>query len=167
MLRCIFGRTARPCESKVAQSKDSDFKRNQQIVMTTITPINMVSRVRDTARVRILLKVALVLAVFFLLSNLPFFSARLHAYLSALPLAMAGVAYAILQFRLRPARPTMLKRLLLAATFATWAVDQLLPSGRLATFIGDVVIAAYVLDLYWLMQEQTMAIRTDSSDRSA
>jgi hypothetical protein len=98
--------------------------------------------------------------------NLPILSARLHAYLSALPLAMAGIAYAVLQFRLRPARRTLLKRLLLAATFTIWAVDQLLASGRLATFIGDVVIAAYVLDLYWLIQEQTMAIssRADSSD---
>ena len=43
------------------------------------------------------------------------------------------------------------KRLLPAATFVLWAMDQLLPSGRLATFIGDVVIAAYILDLYWLI----------------
>jgi hypothetical protein len=48
---------------------------------------------------------------------------------------------------------TLLKRLLLAGTFVTWAVDQLLPAGQLATFIGDVVITAYVLDLYWLIQE--------------
>ena len=135
--------------------------------MTTIPPINRVSQVRNSAWVRILLKVALALAVILLLSNLPFVSTRLHGYLSALPLAMAGIAYAILQFRLRPARQTLLKRLLLAATFMIWAVDQLLPSGHLATFIGDVVIAAYVLDLYWLIQEQTMAINSRSGDRSA
>ena len=137
--------------------------------MTTIPPINTFSQIRNTAWIRIFLKVALVLAAVLLLSNLPLLSARVHAYLSALPLAMAGVAYAILQFRLRPGRRTMLKRLLLAATFMIWAVDQLLPSGRWATFIGDTVIAAYVLDLYWLIQEQTMAINsgTASSDRSA
>jgi hypothetical protein len=39
-------------------------------------------------------------------------------------------------------------------------VDQLLPPGRLATAIGDVVIAAYVLDLYWLMQEQIQSTGT-------
>jgi hypothetical protein len=138
-------------------------------VMTTITPINTFSQIRNTAWIRIFLRAALLLAVTLLLSNLPFLSARLHAYLSALPLAMAGAAYAILQFRMRPGRRTMLKRLLLAATFMIWAVDQLLPSGRWATFIGDTVIAAYVLDLYWLIQEQTMAVDSgaDSRDRSA
>jgi hypothetical protein len=90
-----------------------------------------------------------------LLSNLPFVSTRQHASLSAVPLAVAGLAYAMLQFRLRPARETLLKRLLLAATFIVWAVDQLLSSRWAAVFIGDVVIAAYVLDLHWLIREQT------------
>ncbi len=58
----------------------------------------------------------------------------------------------------RPARETLLKRLLLAATFVIWAVDQLLPPGRIATLIGDLVIAAYVLDLYWLIQPQRSAV---------
>jgi hypothetical protein len=35
-----------------------------------------------------------------------------------------------------------------------WAVVQVLPSGRLAVFLGDTVIAAYVLDLFWMMQDQ-------------
>lgn len=112
---------------------------------------------------------ALALAGILLLSNLPFIPARLHGYLSSLPLAMAGIGYAILQLRVRPPRGTLLKRLLLAATFVTWAVDQLLPSGSLATFIGDVVVAAYVLDLYWLIQEQLAAVNStsNSANRSA
>jgi hypothetical protein len=69
-------------------------------------------------------------------------------------LALAGLAYAILQIRLRPGRRTLAKRLLLAASFIFWAVDQLLPTGRLATFIGDAVVSAYVLDLLWIIQEQ-------------
>jgi hypothetical protein len=77
-----------------------------------------------------------------------------HAYLSSLPLALAGIGYALLQISLRPARGLMLKRLLLAATFVGWAVDQVLPAGRAAVIIGDGVITAYVLDLYWIMQEQ-------------
>jgi hypothetical protein len=92
-------------------------------------------------------------------SNLPFVSTRLHAYLSAVPLAVAGLAYAMLQFRIRPARETLLKRLLLAATFMVWAVDQLLSSRWASVFIGDVVIAAYVLDLHWLIQEQTATVQ--------
>jgi len=97
---------------------------------------------------------ALALAGVLLLSNLPFIPARLHGYLSSLPLALAGIAYAILQLLLRPPRERLLKRLVLAATFLIWAVNQLMPPGRLALFVGDVVVAAYVLDLYWLVQEQ-------------
>jgi hypothetical protein len=79
---------------------------------------------------------------------------RNHAWLSSLPLALAGAAYAVLQIRLRPNRRTLLKRVLLAGTFMLWAIDQLLPPGRLALLIGDAVVAAYVLDLFWIIQEQ-------------
>jgi len=137
--------------------------------MMTAPPVNALSRSRNTAPARILLKTAVALAGILLLSNLPLLSIRLHAYLSALPLAIAGIGSALLQFRLRLARGILLKRLLLAATFVLWAVDQLLPSGRMAMFIGDVVIAAYVLDLYWLIQEEVAALDSpsDSSDRPA
>ena len=104
---------------------------------------------------RIVAALAVLLAGVLLLSNLSIVPDGMHGYLSAVPLALAGIGYAVLQIRVRPALGTLLKRLLLAATFITWAVDQLLPPGRVATVIGDVVIAAYVLDLYWLMQEQT------------
>jgi len=112
---------------------------------------------------------ALALAGILLLSNLPFLSTRWHAYLSSLPLGVAGGVYAIFQLHVRPPLGTLLKRLLLAATFATWAVDQLLPAGPLATLIGDVVIAAYVLDLHWLIQEQVSPVEPASAsrDRSA
>jgi hypothetical protein len=105
--------------------------------------------------------IALAFAGILLLSNVPFISDKLHAYLSSVPLAIAGIGYAILQLRVGPPRGTLYKRLLLAATFVIWAVDQLLPPGRLATLIGDMVIAAYVLDLFWLSQEQASAV--DSS----
>ena len=67
---------------------------------------------------------------------------------------MVGAAYALLQIRLRPGRTALLKRLLLAGTFLLWAIDQLLPAGRLATVLGDIVVSAYVLDLFWIIQEQ-------------
>jgi len=105
---------------------------------------------------------ALALAGLLLLSNVPLISNTLHSYLSAIPLALAGIGYATLQLRAGPPRGTLFKRLLLAATFVIWAVDQLLPPGRLATLIGDLVIAAYVLDLFWLSQEQTSAIKSTS-----
>ena len=109
---------------------------------------------------------ALTLTGILLLSNLPFFPAGGHAYMSSLPLAMAGLAYALLQFRMTPSRGTLLKRLLLAATFVTWAIDQLLPPGKLATFVGDLVIAAYVLDLYWLTQEQRAALKATADSEN-
>lgn len=125
--------------------------------MIVTPPAKAFVEVRTTIWVRRLTRAALAGAGILLLSSLPFIPIPLHAYLSALPLALAGLAYAMLQIRMRPARETLLKRLLLAATFMIWAVDQLLSSGWAAAFIGDVVIAAYVLDLYWLIQEQTSA----------
>ena len=118
---------------------------------------------------RTLLLGGLVLAGVLLASNLPIVPAALHPYLSALPLAAAGIGYAILQIHLRPEFGTLVKRLMLAATFVLWAVHQLLPAGRLATFVGDVVIAAYVLDLYWLTQEQVRPFesRRGVRDRAA
>lgn len=137
--------------------------------MAITAPTKAFAQVNNTLWVRILMTTALALAGILLLSNLPFLSARAHGYLSSLPLAMAGIGYATLQLRVRPPRGTLLKRLLLAATFVIWAVDQLLPSGRLAMFIGDAVVAAYVLDLYWLIQEQVSAANSTSGsgDRPA
>jgi len=135
--------------------------------MTTLTPpINSPARPQGAFLVRTLLAAALALAGVLLLANLPFVPARTHAYVSALPLALAGIGYAILQFRTKPPLATLLKRLLLAATFVLWAIDQLLPSGWLATFLGDVVIGAYVLDLYWLIQEQMAAVPSTAPSRA-
>jgi hypothetical protein len=113
------------------------------------------------AALRVFPVLSLLLAAALLSCNLPFIPGALHLYLSALPLALAGAGYALLQILLKPPLTTLLKRLLLAGTFLTWAIDQLLPPGRAATILGDVVIAAYVLDLYWLAQEQISATKPD------
>ena len=84
----------------------------------------------------------------------PFAPLRMHGWLSAVPLLLAGSAYALLQIRLRPSRGNLFKRLLLAAAFIAWGVDQLLPQGRIALFVGDAVIVVYVLDLFWLSADQ-------------
>jgi hypothetical protein len=136
--------------------------------MATTSPVKGSVRAGAAIWVPLLMMLALAFAGALLFSNLPNTPARVHAYLSSLPLAMAGIGYAILQLRVRLSRPLLLKRLLLAGTFVIWAIDQLLPSGRLATFIGDVVIAAYVLDLCWLIQEQVASTNpiSHSRDRS-
>lgn len=120
-----------------------------------MTPtLNSSPRVTSVGWVRALTTIALIAAAALLLSDLAPVPNILHTGLSSLPLALAGLGYALLQFRLKPARGKLFKRLLLAATFLIWAVDQLLPAGRLATLVGDAVIAAYVLDLFWLIEEQ-------------
>jgi len=97
---------------------------------------------------------ALLCAALLLFSNVQLTTAPIHTWLSAVPLALIGIAYAILQIRLKPDRATLAKRLLLAGTFILWAIDQFLPAGRLATLVGDVVVSAYVIDLFWIIQEQ-------------
>ena len=109
---------------------------------------------KTSSLVGFLTKCALLCSTLLLLSNLQFTPTRIHVWLSSLPLALAGAAYGVLQIRLRPDRSTLLKRLLLAGTFLLWAIDQLLPSGQLATVLGDLVVSAYVLDLFWIIQEQ-------------
>jgi len=107
--------------------------------------------------VRALIGLALCSALVLLVASIRGIPEQTHGYLSSLPLALAGFGYALLQIALRPARATLLKRLLLAATFVGWAVDQLLPAGPVAVFVGDMVIGAYVLDLYWVAQDQIKA----------
>ena len=97
---------------------------------------------------------ALLSSALLLLSNVRLTSTPVHTVLSSLPLALIGIAYAVLQIRLKPDPTTLAKRLLLAGTFILWAVDQLLPPGRLANVVGDFVVSAYVTDLYWIIQEQ-------------
>jgi hypothetical protein len=130
--------------------------------MTITSPVKAFVRAKATT-VQVLLTIALALAGILLFSDLPNLPNQLHAYLSSLPLAIAGIGYATLQLLRRPPLGTMLKRLLLAATFVLWAIDQLLPAGRVATFIGDVVITAYILDLYWLIQEQVTSADSTAS----
>lgn len=100
---------------------------------------------------------ALFCSALLLLSNVRLTSTPVHTVLSSLPLALIGIAYAILQIRAKPDPATLAKRLLLAGTFVLWAVDQFLPPGRLATVVGDFVVSAYVIDLYWIIQEQRNA----------
>ena len=78
---------------------------------------------------------------------------ELHTYLKCLVLALAGFGYALFQFYVRPSREILLKRLTLATAFVLWAAEQLVPPGRLTRFLDDMVIAAFVLDLFWIIQD--------------
>ncbi len=67
--------------------------------------------------------------------------------LSALPLLLAGSSYIVLQAILRPRPLELFKRLMLGVAFLLWGVVQLMPASDLATELGNVVIALYVVDL--------------------
>jgi len=86
-----------------------------------------------------------------------FAAPELHIYLRSLVLALAGFGYASFQCFSRPSREILLKRLVLAAAFVLWAVEQLITPGRLTLALDDTVIAGFVLDLIWLIQDQWKA----------
>ena len=48
---------------------------------------------------------------------------------------------------LRPRPLELLKRVMLAAAFLLWGIVQLMPAGNLASELGNLVIALYVIDL--------------------
>jgi hypothetical protein len=118
-----------------------------------------------TSRFVLILAKCSLLGAGVLLAANQFVPAEVHTYLSSFPLALAGLGYTLLQIHLKPPRPALLKRLVLAAAFLLWAVVQLLSPGRLAVFLGDTVIAAYVLDLYWIMLDQGLQ-RLHQQDRA-
>ena len=86
-----------------------------------------------------------------LLTNDIFFIILPHAPVSAAPLLFIGAAYLGFQVLLRPKSLDLFKALIVSSAFILWGVDQLLPGGRVATTLGDVVITLYVLDLGWVM----------------
>jgi hypothetical protein len=114
--------------------------------------------------VRVLITFSLLFSGVLLLSNLQFSRTPIHTWLSSLPLALAGIAFAVLQLQLKPVRAVLFRRLLLAAAFILWAIDQLLPPGRLAECLGDVVISAYCLDLYWMMRGEQEGLKSETTD---
>ena len=70
-----------------------------------------------------------------------------HAPVSALPLLLIGFTYALAQLFLRPQRWDLLQALLVSTAFICWGIYQLLPASPGATFLGDLVITMYVVDL--------------------
>lgn len=93
---------------------------------------------------------ALLAGITLLTSDL-FFTAYPHTPVSAAPLLLIGAAYLGFQALIRPKPLDLFKALLVSSAFIFWGVDQLLPSGRFATALGDVVITLYVIDLAWGM----------------
>ena len=74
-----------------------------------------------------------------------------HAEASALPLLLIGAAYVCLQPVVRLGVWELVKRLLLAIAFILWGMVQLLPASRTTAILGDLVIALFVVDLFWIV----------------
>jgi hypothetical protein len=83
----------------------------------------------------------------------PFLHFLTHAPVSAAPLLLIGLASLSFQLVIRPKLLYFLKSLIVSSAFILWGVDQLLPAGRIATMLGDVVIMLYIVDLSWMMIE--------------
>ena len=77
-----------------------------------------------------------------------------HAPISAIPLLLIGVASLCFQIVIRPTPLDLFKASLVSAAFLLWGIDQLLPTGWVATTLGDIVIVLYVIDLGWMMGDR-------------
>jgi hypothetical protein len=66
---------------------------------------------------------------------------------SAVPLILIGVAFAALQFALPRTPMQMLLGLMVAAAFILWGVEQFLSNQAVISFIDDVVVLLFVIDL--------------------
>lgn len=96
---------------------------------------------------------ALASATFLLIfdASLPFLQPLEHAPVSAAPLLLIGLASLCFQLMIRPKLLDLLKAFIVSAAFILWGIYQLLPPGRFATTLGDVVIVLFVIDLGWMM----------------
>ena len=81
-----------------------------------------------------------------------------HAPASAAPLILIGTAYLVMSALAHVSPLDLLKRLLLAAAFILWGIDQLMTPGPLATLIGDVVITLYVFDLALMIRDHLRGV---------
>jgi len=66
---------------------------------------------------------------------------------SAIPLILIGVAFGSLQFILPRTRRQILLGLMVAVAFILWGTEQFLSNQAIASFIDDIVVLLFVLDL--------------------
>ena len=89
-------------------------------------------------------------------------SETVHAAVSPVPLFLIGTAFIGLQVWLRPGLGALLKRAMVALAFLLWGVVQLLPPSALATTLGDIVIALFVVDLAIVIRQETQGDRDEA-----
>jgi hypothetical protein len=85
-----------------------------------------------------------------------------HDPLSALPLALIGVAAIVHRLEQRPTSGELARTLLLAAAFFCWAANQFWPASSRATLLNDLAVALFVIDVWW-----TIAARQPAASAEA
>ncbi|GEM_PF-6324815 len=108
---------------------------------------------RNTTIFGLLANLLLLAVGFMVFANAAALPELKRTLMSSMALALAGVIYAALQFQLRLSLTVLAQRLLLASAFLLWAVTPFLP-GRGGERMGTVVIALYVVDMYWMIRNQ-------------
>ena len=76
-----------------------------------------------------------------------------RAVVEAVPLLLVGIAFLAWLAIDRPPIFDLIKQVFIALAFILWGVDLLMPAGPWARAVGAVVIAIYVFDLAWLMED--------------
>ena len=66
---------------------------------------------------------------------------------SAVPLILIGVAFASLQFVVSRTRAQMVLGFLVALAFILWGAEQFVPNPAIVSFMDDMVVFLFVLDL--------------------
>jgi len=90
------------------------------------------------------------------------FPSRAHTVLGALPLALIALAYLAYQAIRRPGVSELVKSILLSIAFLFWAANQFWPDKPYSTFLNDIAIGLFVLDMILVI----MGWPTSSPDES-
>lgn len=85
-----------------------------------------------------------------------------HDVLSALPLALIGLAAVAHRLEQRPTLSELARTLLLAAAFLCWAANQLWPTLPAATLLNDLAVALFVIDVWWTIAARQPAVSADA-----
>jgi hypothetical protein len=66
---------------------------------------------------------------------------------SGIPLILIGLSFASLQFAVRRTPSQCILGLSVSAAFILWGIEQFLPNQAMVSFLDDVVVFLFVLDL--------------------
>jgi hypothetical protein len=135
-------------------TEPSEFSANVRIKADESTKARELAYGRGSVVLRFITAIALGLAIFTAISMV---ALRLISCLqpnllpwtlkSAIPLILTGIAFGFLQFILPRTRRQVLLGLMVAVAFILWGTEQFLSNRIIASFIDDLVVLLFVIDL--------------------